>query len=158
MDNEIISILTEINNTLKNSSPAWMPALFALVGAIGGASVVGYWQYKSSKLNANELKRSKELEIKSNVISKQRQQWMNEIRNTCKVFLSEYDLIIIHIGSHDLSDEEHRILYKSASENATFLKLMLNPEKEHQKKASDAIDSGAARKKLDEIKEVSNKL
>ncbi len=139
MNNEILTILQETNNHLRNLSPAWVPALLTLIGAIGGASVVGYWQLKSSKLNIDALKANKNLEIKSEVISKQRQQWMGEIRQSCKQFLSEYDLIISDLTKNKLTQEQHDTLYKGASEHANLMVLMLNSDKESQQQAIAAI-------------------
>ena len=139
MHNDILIALNEINNNLKDLDPAWVPALFALAGAIGGASVVGYWQFKSTKQNIEAQKINKELEIKSEVISKQRQQWMTEIRHTCKKFLAEYDVVISDLTDNRLTQEQHNTLYKSASENANLMVLMLNPEKSKQQQAITAI-------------------
>jgi len=139
MDNEILAVLNEINTTLKSAGSAWLPAAFALAGALGGATVVGYWQHKSSKLNVDSQEKSHELGIRAELISKQRQEWMDKIRDTCKVFLSEYDVLISNIEDKSLTQEDINRLYKSASENGSLIILMLNPEKKLQKKVIDII-------------------
>ncbi len=138
IDVEILSVLNDINSGLKDTSPAWIAALIGVVGAISGAFVMGYWQYKSTKNNNLTERDNKRLEIKAEIITKQRQEWMNELRNTCKTLLSAIDLLVENYDE-TLSDNEYNALYRSYSENGTLMILMLNSKKKKQRRAIDLI-------------------
>lgn len=135
MEADILKLLVEIKDILNTSTSNWMPALFTLLGVF----VAGFWQFLNSKINLQALSKTKELEIKSEVISKQRQQWMDQIRKTSSVFIAEYDVIVGDMGKDKISQEEHASLYKSTNEKANLIVLMLNINKPSQKKAMKAI-------------------
>lgn len=139
MESEILNTLLEIKELVDNNAASWIPALFTLVGTVSGAVVIGYWQHKSTKINLHALDASKQLEIKSELVSKQRQQWMDRHREACASFLSEYDAIVSDIGEDHRSQKEHLSLYLSANEKANYMILMLNQEKPTQEKAVQAI-------------------
>ena len=130
MEAEILKEIIEIKDILSTGTSEWMPALFTLLGVF----VAGLLQYLNNKLNLKVLSETKELEIRSDVISKQRQQWMDQIRSASTEFLIGYDMIVSDIGINKRSQEEHFSFYKSANEKATLISLMLNQEKPEQKK------------------------
>ena len=137
MEADILKTLVEIKDILNTDSSGWMPALFTLLGVF----IAGFWQYLNSKINLQALSETKELEIKSEVISKQRQQWMDQIREISSGFLAEYDVIVGDLGNDRFAQEEHDALYKSSNEKANLIVLMLNLNKPSQKKAAMAIAS-----------------
>jgi hypothetical protein len=63
METEILNSLIEIKNTLKSSSPTWVPAAFALLGVF----IAGFWQHLNSRVNLKAQNELKELEIRSQV-------------------------------------------------------------------------------------------
>ena len=135
MEAEILKNLVEIKEILSTKSSEWMPAVFALLGVF----IAGLWQFLNTKINLKALNLSKELEIKSEIISKQRQQWMDQIRKVSAEFLAEYDVIVCDMGKDLITQEEHDVLYKSANAKGNLITLMLNPNKESQKSAMQAL-------------------
>jgi hypothetical protein len=137
MEAEILNSLIEIKNTLKSSSPTWVPAAFALLGVF----IAGFWQHLNSRVNLKAQNELKELEIRSQVVSKQRQQWMDQIRVISSEFLAEYDVIVSDFGRDRFPQASHDALYRSANEKGNLIFLMLNSQKDSQKQAMQAIAS-----------------
>ena len=135
MEAEILKNIIEIKEILSSKSSEWMPAIFTLLGVF----VAGLWQFLNTKINLKAQNQSKELEIKTEIISKQRQQWMDQIRITSSELLSEYDVIVGDMDKNLKTQEEHSALYKSASRKGNLIALMLNPNKKSQKHATLAL-------------------
>jgi hypothetical protein len=139
METEILSTLNEIKTLLENSSPTWIPALLTMTGTLLGGIVAGFWQYKNSQLNMKQLSDTKRFEVHSEVVSKQRQQWMDQLRRTAAEFLAEYDVIVSDFTKNEKSKKEHAKLYQSTNEKGNLMFLMLNPDKPDQKTAMQAL-------------------
>jgi len=135
MEADILKTLVEIKELLSVQPSNWIPALFTLLGVFVG----GFWQFCNSKINLKALSEAKELEIKSEVISKQRQQWMDQIRKTSSGFLAEYDVIVGDFSHDRLPQGKHDDLFKSSNEKANLIILMLNIGKPSQEKAIKAV-------------------
>jgi len=139
MENEILPILLEIKKILANSTPVWVTTLIATSGTLLGVAFTSIAQYMNNKASNKAVKEAKELEVKSHVVSKQRQEWMDTLRENSASFLAAMDSYLEGEGSQSLDKEEELQIYQKFCQKGTLLVLMLNPNKDEQKNAIDTI-------------------
>jgi hypothetical protein len=138
---QIIQLLSEIKGSLANAgSSNLMIALVAAGGTVAGVLVGGIFQYLlqrgQSKAQGNQLKN----QLKAEIISKQRQEWMESIRSAAKDLIAEFDLIYNLVsGQMGPAKEEIKSLFLTTSRNAALIELKLNPEKSTQKAVIDSL-------------------
>lgn len=149
---EIVNILKEIHSAVVNGgSTEIITSLIAVIGTLGGVLLGGIFQHYASKRNMqfeqNRLKlqieadrKKQEFQIKAEVISKQRQQWMDSLRVASKDLLAEFDMVYNFVSLKQGSQQEINELFKSSMAKAVFINLMLNPGKKEQKRITDVIE------------------
>ena len=139
MENEILPILLEIKKILANSTPVWVTTLIATCGTLLGVALTSIAQYMNNKASNKAVKEAKELELKSHVVSRQRQEWMDTLRENSASFLTAMDSYLEDEESPSLDKGEKFQIYQKFCQKGTLLVLMLNPNKSEQKNAIDTI-------------------
>lgn len=89
---QIIQLLSEIKTSLLESDNVTLLVAFVgMVGVVVGTLFTGLFQMISSRIAAKNEQEKLLTQIKTEVITKQRQEWMDSVRNAAKDLLAEYD-------------------------------------------------------------------
>ncbi len=140
---EVISLLKEIKGSLRGIDiSALSVALIAASSALAGTIITSIVQFLSSKTTSRNDLNKLTTQLKAELVSKQRQEWMDSIREKAADLLAEYDHVFElltnkHYNNQDLLNQ----LHLSTSRKAIFIQLKLNPTKEPQKDVIDSIEN-----------------
>ncbi len=138
---QIIQLLSEIKGSLADSgSSNLMIALVAAGGTVAGVLVGGVFQYLLQRAQSKSQAFQIKSQLKAEIISKQRQEWMESIRNAAKDIISEFDLVYnLSLSQSKPAEEEIKTLFLSTSKSAALIELKLNPEKPSQKSVINSL-------------------
>lgn len=140
---EILALLAEIKTKMGEDNLSDLAvALIAAGGVLAGSLVTSIFQLITVKRSEKSDLVKLNTQLKAELISKQRQEWMDSVREKAADLLAEYDRVYAILtgksyNNQDLLDK----LYLSSSRNAVFIQLKLNPKKEKQKAVIDAIEN-----------------
>lgn len=139
---QILLTLNEISSNINGEQlSAISIALIAALAAIGGSFVTALFQYLNSKRTSESELEKLKIQLKAEIISKQRQEWMDSVRESATNLLAEYDHVFGLIQDKNDNQEKINELHLSTSRNAIFIELKLNPNKPEQKAVTDSIAS-----------------
>ena len=140
---EVISLLNEIKGSLSSDNiSALAVALIAAGAALSGTLITSLFQYLNSKKSAQHDLNKLNVQIKAELISKQRQEWMDTIREKAADLLAEYDHVYGLMTDKEYNNQERlHELHLSTARNAIYIQLKLNPKKDPQKEVIDSIES-----------------
>jgi 3-dehydroquinate dehydratase len=139
---ETIKLLTEIKDGLKNSGTSVIVvATIAAAAAIIGSLVSSLIQYMNTKLNATNEKERQLTDIQVELIAKQRQEWMDSIRNIAAELIADVFLLYneAHLGK--LQNNERQALLTRVVKNTSYIDLKLNLKKDKQKRVSETLNA-----------------
>ncbi|MFA5180832.1 MAG: hypothetical protein WC405_05890 [Syntrophales bacterium] len=139
---ETIKLLTEIKDGLKNSGTSVIVvATIAAAAAIIGSLVSSLMQYMNTKLNATNEKERQLTDIQVELIAKQRQEWMDSIRNIAAELIADVFLLYneAHLGK--LQNNERQALLTRVVKNTSYIDLKLNLKKDKQKRVSETLNA-----------------
>ena len=137
---QIINLLSDIKNQLGDGGISNIKvALIASGGVLAGSLLTGLFQYFNSKLSSTKEYYRIQTQLKAEIISRQRQEWMDSIREAAKDLLAEYDLVYNLISDKSGNQAEIIKLFLSTSKNAIFIDLKLNIAKPKQKSVADSM-------------------
>lgn len=140
----IISLLTDIKGQLSGGDGVskMTVAFIAAGGALAGTLITSIFQLLNANVAAkNELSKL-DAQLKAELVSKQRQEWMDSLREKAADLLAEYDHVFgLLTDAGGQNQEQLNKLHLSTARNAVFIQLKLNPEKDAQKAVIDSIES-----------------
>lgn len=142
---QILLALNDIRSSVSEEQISNITiALIAALAAIAGSLVTALFQHINLKHSNKSALDKLNFQLKAEIISKQRQEWMDSVRDSAANLLAEYDHVYGLIIDHG-TDNQPRIteLHLSTSRKAILIRLKLNPNKPVQKDVIDAIDSMA---------------
>jgi len=120
-------------------SSGLVTALVGMTGVVVGSLVSGTFQLLGGRASAKNERAKLDSQLKAEIISKQRQQWMDSVREAAKDMLTEYDLIYSFLQSGKATQERINELFFSSMTKANLIELMLNPEKANQQTVVTAL-------------------
>jgi len=133
---QILVALNEISSTVNGEQiSAITIALIAALAAIGGSFVTALFQYLHSKRSTESEFDKLKIQLKAEIVSKQRQEWMDSIRESATNLLAEYDHVFGLI-TDKTKDNQLKLneLHLSTSRNAIFIELNSIQKKQNKKK------------------------
>lgn len=151
---EVLSLLQEIHKEVSSRDSGTLMTLIGVGGTLLGTTItglIGWWSRRdalaSQRLTFEQQLAAEQsritLEIKSEIVTKQRQQWMDRIRECSSTVIAQYDM-----ACNYLADQRERVdqqtmdaLLQNAQEKTNFIVLMLNPDKPEQKEVRDSIEA-----------------
>ncbi len=138
---EAIKLLTEINAALHEQGfVKYFTPIIGMLGVVVGATLTGLFQYFNNRQILRSERDKINLQIKSEIITKQRQEWMDSIRESAVEFLSNCDLVMDHIANSGRPNEvDYYNAYFAATKNYHLLALKLNTRKPDQKHVIDLM-------------------
>jgi hypothetical protein len=141
---EVVRLLTEIKRALEGGagSKYWIAAIAAGSGILG-AAIPAIFQFLNNR-NTSRLEKDKFLTgIKAELIVKQRQEWINSIRNTANELIAEFNLVYNYAdGTIKKPDQaDFTKLYFEIRKKSYLLELYLNPNKPKQKRVVEALEN-----------------
>ena len=96
---QTIQLLSEIKSAIQASAGSkYTIALIASASGILGASIPAVIQYLNNKSNQKNEQDKMTLQIKTEIVTKQRQEWINSIRTAAIDLLAEFNLVYNHVS------------------------------------------------------------
>ncbi|WP_449286468.1 hypothetical protein [Marinobacter sp. PE14] len=140
----IISLLSDIKAQLSEGDGVskMTIAIIAAGGALAGTLITSIFQFLNGKEAAKNERSKLDAQLKAELVSKQRQEWMDSVREKAADLLAEYDHVFGLLTDSDGQNQEQlNKLHLSTARNAVFIQLKLNPKKDAQKAVIDSIES-----------------
>ena len=140
----IISLFSDIKAQLSEGDGVskMTIAIIAAGGALAGTLITSVFQFLNGKEAAKNERSKLDTQLKAELVSKQRQEWMDSVREKAADLLAEYDHVFGLLTDSDGQNQEQlNKLHLSTARNAVFIQLKLNPNKDTQKAVIDAIES-----------------
>ncbi|WP_417552234.1 hypothetical protein [Marinomonas fungiae] len=140
----VISLLSDIKAQLGEGDGVskMTIAFIAAGGALAGTLITSIFQLLNGKVAAENERLKLDAQLKAELISKQRQEWMDSVREKAADLLAEYDHVFGLLTDSDGQNQEQlNKLHLSTARNAVFIQLKLNPKKDAQKAVIDSIES-----------------
>jgi flavodoxin len=139
---QIIQLLTEIKSILQMSGGSkYMIAIIAASSGILGASIPAIFQYFNTK-NTQQSERDKiKIQIRTEIVTKQRQEWVDSIRMSAKDLLAEFNLIFNHMKglTEKKNLEEQSKIFFGMQQKMFLIELYLNPDNPKHESATKAL-------------------
>lgn len=128
--NEVVKLLNEIKIVLEGQGGLkYWPAIIGMFGVIIGALVTGSIQFRIAKINQSNDERK----IRADIVTKQRQEWMDSIRDAAVQLFLAWDIIYNAKTTNRISDQDKDKAVLDALTNASIIRLKLNIEKDTSK-------------------------
>lgn len=140
----IISLLSDIKTQLSGGAGVskMTIAFIAAGGALAGTLITSVFQLLNARVAANNERSKLNAQLKAELVSKQRQEWMDSVREKAADLLAEYDHVFgLLTDTMGQNQEQLNKLHLSTARNAVFIQLKLNPKKDAQKAVIDSIES-----------------
>jgi hypothetical protein len=141
----VLQALREIKVLLAGQqNSALVTATFGLVGVVAGTVATWLGQWILAWANGKREREKLKLELTADIVSRQRQQWMDSIRDAASVALAELDMVRHMLITHEQRPAEPlqaRLdeLFMSAQTKTILIMLKLNPEKPMQRAVIEAL-------------------
>lgn len=143
-DPAVVQLLTEIKNAIEGTAGSkYLIAIIAASSGILGASIPTIIQFFANRRLAENEKERLILQIKADVITRQRQTWIDSIRNTAKDLIAEFNKVynLADGSAKAITKEEFDKLHFEVRQKMAYIELHLNPNKPEQKAIVDAMNS-----------------
>lgn len=140
----IISLLSDIKSQVADGDgfSKMAIALIAAGGALAGTLITSIFQLLNARVAAKNERLKLDAQLKAELVSKQRQEWMDSVREKAADLLAEYDHVFGLLTDREGQNQEQlNNLHLSTARNAVFIQLKLNPNKDAQKAVIDSIES-----------------
>lgn len=139
---EIISILQDIQSSLgENGTTNITIALIAASSALAGGIITSIIQYLTTKHTEKSNIDALNIRLKAELVSKQRQEWMDSVRENAANLLAEYDHVFALITDKTQNNQDKlNELHLATARKAIYLQLKLNPKKPVQKTFIDSLE------------------
>lgn len=152
----VVRSLDDIKSLLaKQQGSGLITATVGLAGVVGGALVTMLGQHLNARFTSKQDRRKQlsqlrhdrakaRFELTADIVSRQRQQWMDSIRDAASQLIADLDLarhLILAPGG--MTEEQiaarYAELFMSAQTRTLLVLLKLNPGKPTQREVSDAL-------------------
>lgn len=137
---EVVDTLNAIRQMLGSTSDEkYMIAVIGLAGVLVGALSNGLFQIISARQTSEKERQKLQTQIRADVITKQRQEWMDSVRDVAKDLFAAYDILYHkHSGYPVPPDDSRQALYDTFAKSS-LIELKLNAEKPTQKAIIDSM-------------------
>lgn len=149
MDQQAIELLTKIASNTSNSSAILVPIIVA-VSTLSAGIIAAVVAYKQAKAKIAADRALKELEIRTDIISRERIKWLEKLREFAGEFYTKLDLQYSHLKrptNPQLNPAYQEKLDEFFSETTLLgnkIILHINAEKPHQNSLKQATDGALA--------------
>lgn len=136
---EAIALLREIKNAVsENPNSKYYIAIIGMAGIVIGQLI----QLLIAKLNASNEQNKQKIALKAEIITKQRQEWMDSIRQAATEFLVACDTIYNSKMAPALFSDDKKVeCALAALSKAHFIELKLNKNKKTQNNVIKSMHS-----------------
>lgn len=131
---DVLQKLTEIKAALENlRSTAFLPALIGMLGVLAGSIVTGVFQYLTARRNSNNEITKLRAQLHAEIITKQRQEWMDSIREAaCELLIAADTIYNGKCNAASITTDELTKASLELFRRVHFIELKLNPLKLNQ--------------------------
>ena len=137
---EVIDTLNAIKQMLgATSNDKYMVAVVGLAGVLVGALSNGLFQIISARLASEKEHQKLHIQLRADVITKQRQEWMDSVRDVAKDLFAAYDILYHKHSGYPVPPNDSRQALYDTFAKSSLIELKLNAEKPTQKTIIDSM-------------------
>ena len=137
---EVVDALVAIKQMLDAASnEKYLVAVVGLAGVLIGALSNGLFQIISARLSSAKEHQKLQTQLRADIITKQRQEWMDSVRDVAKDLFAAYDILYHKHSGYPVPPDDSRQAFYDTLAKSSLIEMKLNAGKPTQKAIIDSM-------------------